>query len=138
MFLQWFALSLQIARWRLLDLVRGLRWRWCRRLASQRLVWRLHSQSREESPTRSAGRCPQANVELLNGNGVAIARAATDQAGQFNLAPAKAGTYSLKASKAGFKPAYKIVRVPAQSCRGRSQLSLEAEAGVKGSRSEPV
>ena len=35
------------------------------------------------------------NIELRNGNGSAIARATTDQAGRFKIAPAKPGSYSL-------------------------------------------
>ncbi|MGD0076637.1 MAG: carboxypeptidase-like regulatory domain-containing protein, partial [Candidatus Binataceae bacterium] len=71
----------------------------------------------------------EVNVELRNGNGSAIARATTDPAGRFKIAPAKPGVYSLEVVKAGFKPATKIVVFP-RSAGEPVSMTLETETAL--------
>ena len=72
----------------------------------------------------------QVNLELLSPDGVARARATTDKAGRFEIGPAGPGSYSLAASKPGFKSANKIVRYPHPASRTIS-LTLDAETALK-------
>ena len=71
----------------------------------------------------------QANLELRNENGGAIAHTATDQAGRFKLAPAKPGVYSLVAIKPGFKSANKIILFPRRTSDTIS-MTLAAETAL--------
>src|SRR5208282_2176529 len=71
----------------------------------------------------------QVQLELRNGNGSAIARATTDQAGRFKIAPAKPGVYSLEVVKAGFKSATKIVLFPPGAGAAIS-ITLETETAL--------
>jgi outer membrane cobalamin receptor len=69
-------------------------------------------------------------LELRNQNGSTIARAKSDQAGHFKIAPAKPGVYSLVATKPGFKFANKILTYP-RSAAETISLTLDAETALK-------
>jgi hypothetical protein len=71
----------------------------------------------------------QVNLELRDKNGAAIAQATTDQAGQFQIAPAQPGVYSLVAKKPGFKSANKVVFFP-QNAGATVSLTLDAETAL--------
>jgi hypothetical protein len=72
----------------------------------------------------------QVNLELRNQNGNRIARAITDPAGRFKIAPARPGVYSLVAVRPGFKSATKIVTYP-RSAAQTIALTLDAETALK-------
>jgi outer membrane receptor protein involved in Fe transport len=72
----------------------------------------------------------QVNLELRDPNGAVQARATTDQAGEFTIAPARPGFYSLAASKPGFKSANKVVRFPRSTAKPIT-LALNAETALK-------
>src|SRR6202451_122021 len=72
----------------------------------------------------------QVNLELRNQNDRTIARAISDQAGRFQMAPARPGVYSLVALKPGFKSATKIVTYP-RSAAAPISLTLDAETALK-------
>jgi outer membrane receptor protein involved in Fe transport len=72
----------------------------------------------------------QVKLELRDRNGTSVARASTDPAGRFTIAPAGLGVYSLEASKPGFKSANKVVRFPRRSA-ATIALSLDAEVALK-------
>jgi TonB dependent receptor/Carboxypeptidase regulatory-like domain/TonB-dependent Receptor Plug Domain len=72
----------------------------------------------------------QVNLELRNQNGNGIARAITDPAGRFKIAPARPGVYSLVAVRPGFKSATKIVTYP-RSAAQTIALTLDAETALK-------
>lgn len=76
-------------------------------------------------------------IELRDDAGRAVAHAVTDQAGRFELAPAKAGIYSLVAVKSGFKSSTRIVAFPpaseapiSLSLAGETALTLPLQAKV--------
>ena len=69
------------------------------------------------------------NLELRTQSGAAVARATTDRAGRFQIAPAEPGVYSLVAMKPGFKSANKIVGFP-PSREEPILLSLDAETAL--------
>src|ERR1700678_2994121 len=72
----------------------------------------------------------QVSLELRNQNDNTIARAITDPAGRFKIAPARPGVYSLVAVKPGFKSANKIVTYPHSAAQTIS-LTLDAETALK-------
>jgi hypothetical protein len=79
----------------------------------------------------------QVNIELRDKAGNVIAHAATDQAGQFEIAPPTPGVYSLLAVKSGFKSSTKVVDFPAGtvapisiSLATQTALTLPVQANV--------
>src|SRR5580658_1139076 len=83
------------------------------------------------SVTDTLGRpLAQVNLDLRNQNDRTIARAISDQAGRFQIAPARPGVYSLVALKPGFKSATKIVTYP-RSAAAPISLTLDAETALK-------
>jgi len=83
------------------------------------------------SVTDTLGRpLAQVNLDLRNQNDRTIARAISDQAGRFQMAPARPGVYSLVALKPGFKSATKIVTCP-RSAAAPISLTLDAETALK-------
>ncbi len=71
----------------------------------------------------------QVTVELRDEKGGLIGHAATDDKGQFELAPPKNGVYTLLAVKTGFKPASKVL-VFATGARQAIAMTLEAETAL--------
>ncbi len=72
----------------------------------------------------------QVTLELRNQNGVAVAHTTTDQTGRFTIGSAKTGIYSLAVSKAGFKPANKIIHLRRNAAETIS-MTLEAKTALK-------
>lgn len=64
-------------------------------------------------------------VELVNASGQVTAQATTNKQGAFELKPTEEGSYSLKASKAGFKPITENISFP--DVAGAISIVLPAE-----------